>query len=158
MNRGKLAYRLDGDNIRDGLNSDLGFLITDRKENIRRISETAKLFKDSSIITLVSFISPLRSMREMARCIIGEEGFVEIYVKAELKACMDRDTKGLYKKAIDGKINNFTGISSPYEEPDCPDLILDTENNCVGDCVNMVLDYLKANDQMAVREKRYDRY
>jgi len=148
MNRGRLAYRLDGDNIRDGLNSDLGFSINDREENIRRISETAKLFKDSGMITLVSFIAPLRSMRERARCIIGDEGFVEIYVKASLETCIARDTKGLYSKAIEGEIKNFTGISSPYEEPDCPDLILDTEKDSIGDCVNMVLDYLKTKLNM----------
>lgn len=158
MNRGKHAYRLDGDNIRDGLNSDLGFLLTDRKENIRRISETAKLFKDSGMITLVSFISPLRSMREMAKGIIGEDQVVEIYVKASLKTCIDRDTKGLYQKAIDGKIKNFTGISSPYEEPDCPDLILDTQKNSVSDCVDMVFDYLEANNRIVGWEKRYERY
>jgi bifunctional enzyme CysN/CysC len=148
MNRGRLACRLDGDNIRDGLNSDLGISLSDRKENIRRISETARLFQQSGMIALVSFISPLRSMREMARCIVGEEGFVEIYVKAGLKTCAARDTKGLYKKAMDGEIQNFTGISSPYEEPDCPELILDTEKNSIGDCVDMVLGFLEANDQM----------
>lgn len=158
INRGKLAYRLDGDNIRNGLNSDLGFLITDRNENIRRISETSKLFQDSGMITLVSFISPLRSMREMAKSIIGENGFFEIYVKASLETCINRDTKGLYQKAIEGKIKNFTGISSPYEEPDCPDLILDTEKNSVSDCVNMVFDYLEANNQMLRWEMRHERY
>lgn len=148
MNRGRLAYRLDGDNIRDGLNSDLGFLIADRMENIRRISETAKLFKDSGMITLVSFISPLRSMREMAKNIIGEDDFVEIYVKADLETCINRDPKGLYKKAMDGKINNFTGISSPYEEPDCPDLVLGTKENSVNDCVDMVLEHLVSNGKI----------
>ncbi len=141
--RGKFAYRLDGDNLRDGLNSDLGFSLADRTENIRRVSETAKLFRDSGMLVLVSFISPLRSMREMAKQIIGEENFVEIYVKAQLSTCIERDTKGLYQKAIDGKIKNFTGISSPYEEPDCPDIVLDTDNNSVEECVNLVLEYLE---------------
>jgi len=147
INRGRLSYRLDGDNIRDGLNSDLGFLIDDRTENIRRISEAAKLFKDSGMITLVSFISPLRNMREMAKNIIGEEGFIEIYVRAPLETCIARDTKGLYQKAIEGKIKNFTGISSPYEEPDCPDIVLDTDAFTVGDCVSAVIDYLESNSQ-----------
>ncbi len=147
INRGRLAYRLDGDNIRDGLNSDLGFLLDDRTENIRRISEAAKLFKDSGMITLVSFISPLRNMREMAKNIIGEESFVEVYVKAPLATCIERDTKGLYQKAIEGKIKNFTGISSPYEEPDCPEIVLETDNYTVGDCVGAVLDYLEKNTQ-----------
>lgn len=145
MNRGSLAYRLDGDNIRYGLNSDLGFSIKDREENIRRISETAKLFMDSGMITLVSFITPLRSMRERARSMIGDEGFAEIYVKASLETCMARDTKGLYSKAVEGKIKDFTGISSRYEEPDCPDLVLDTENNTVSECVDKLLDYLEAH-------------
>jgi bifunctional enzyme CysN/CysC len=143
MDRGRLVCRLDGDNIRDGLNSDLGFSIYDREENIRRVSEAAKLFRDSGIITLVSFISPLRSMRERAKCIVGAAGFVEIYVKASVETCIVRDTKGLYSKALEGKIKNFTGISSRYEEPDCPDLILDTEKNSIDDCVNLVLAYLK---------------
>ncbi len=153
ITRGRLAYRLDGDNIRDGLNSDLGFLIDDRSENIRRISEAAKLFKDSGMITLVSFISPLRNMREMAKNIIGEESFIEIYVKASLATCIERDTKGLYQKAMEGKIKNFTGISSPYEEPDCPDIILDTDGYTVGDCVSTVIDYLERNPQTGWKEK-----
>ncbi|WP_245570824.1 adenylyl-sulfate kinase [Anaerovorax odorimutans] len=143
MNQGKLSFRLDGDNIRDGLNSDLGFSLIDRDENIRRVSETAKLFKESGMITLVSFISPLRSMREKAKNIIGELGFVEVYVKASFETCLARDTKGLYSKAMEGKIKNFTGVSSPYEEPDCPDLILDTEKNDIRECVEQVLFYLE---------------
>lgn len=139
----RFAYRLDGDNLREGLNSDLGFLIDDRTENIRRVSEVAKLFLDSGMITLVSFISPLRNIREMAKQIIGEENFVEIYVKAQLKTCIERDTKGLYRKAMEGKIKNFTGISSPYEEPDCPAIILDTDHQSVTDCVGCILHYLE---------------
>ena len=100
------------------------------------------------MITLVSFISPLQSMRDRARHIIGEKKFVEIYVKASIETCMERDTKGLYEKAMKGEINNFTGISSPYEEPNCPDLILDTEKNSIADCVNMMIEYLKIHFQM----------
>ncbi len=143
MNRRNLAYRLDGDNIRGGLNSNLGYFIDDRIENIRRVSEVAKLFKDCSIIALVSSISPLRSMREYAKNIIGEDSFVEIYVKTPLTTCIERDPKGLYKKAMDGTIKNFTGISAPYEEPDCPDIILETEKCSVSDAVNTILDYLE---------------
>jgi adenylylsulfate kinase (apsK) len=139
---GRLAYRLDGDNIRSGLNSDLGFTLTDRDENIRRISEVAALFKDCGIITLVSFIAPTRRMREKARNITGEVSFVEIYVKASVETCKNRDVKGLYKKAYDGKINNFTGVSSSYEEPDCPNLILDTEAMSADECVDLVLEFL----------------
>jgi len=148
MNRGLLAYRLDGDTIRDGLNSDLGFSLQDRVENIRRISEVARLFRNSGIITLVSFISPLRSMRDRAKSVVGEDEFVEIFVKASLETCISRDVKGLYSRAMTGEIKNFTGVSSPYEEPDCPDLVLDTELNSVGDCVRMVWDYLKTHGLM----------
>lgn len=158
ISRGKLAYRLDGDNLRGGLNSDLGFLIDDRTENIRRVSEVAKLFQDSGMITLVSFISPLRSIREMAKSIIGEESFVEIYVKASLQTCMERDTKGLYQNAIEGKVKNFTGISSPYEEPDCPELILETDHHSVGDCVNQILQYLEENKKKTGWGKAHDNF
>ncbi len=148
MNRGLLAYRLDGDTIRDGLNSDLGFSLQDRVENIRRISEVARLFRNSGIITLVSFISPLRSMRDRAKRVVGEDACGEIFVKASLETCISRDVKGLYSRAMTGEIKNFTGVSSPYEEPDCPDLVLDTELNSVGDCVRMVWDYLKTHGLM----------
>ena len=143
MNRGILSYRLDGDNIRDGLNSDLHFSLEDRVENIRRISEVARLFQDSGMIALVSFISPLRSMRERAKGIVGEEAFVEVYVRASLETCIARDVKGLYAKALDGRVKNFTGVSSPYEEPDCPDLVLDTQRESVGQCVRRLMDYLE---------------
>lgn len=149
MNRGVLAYRLDGDNIRDGLNSDLGFSMDDRVENIRRISEVARLFKDSGMISLVSFISPLRSMRDSARNIVGEAAFLEVYVKASLETCIARDVKGLYSKAMAGLIKDFTGISSPYEEPDCPDIVLDTEAKGVSDCVDSILDFLESRDLIA---------
>ncbi|MDO8685735.1 MAG: adenylyl-sulfate kinase [Clostridiales bacterium] len=138
----RLAYRLDGDNIRHGLNSDLGFSEQDRNENIRRISEVAALFKDAGIITLVSFISPFRAMRDFAAGRISDGMFLEIYVKAGLKTCMERDPRGLYAKASAGIISDFTGISSPYEEPENPDIILDTESLTVEESVQKVLDYL----------------
>src|SRR4051794_9915367 len=122
-----VAYRLDGDNVRHGLNSNLGFSPDDRKENIRRIAEVAKLFTDAGIITLVSFISSYASDRAQARAIHAPGDFVEIYVKASLHAAESRDPKGLYKKARAGQIAEFTGISSPYEEPQSPDLLIDTE-------------------------------
>jgi bifunctional enzyme CysN/CysC len=143
MNRGIFSYRLDGDNIRDGLNSDLHFSLTDRMENIRRISEVARLFLDSGMIALVSFISPLRSMRERAKSIIGENAFVEVYVRAPMETCIARDVKGLYAKALNGSVKNFTGVSSPYEEPDCPDLVLDTERDDLSQCVHNIIDYLE---------------
>lgn len=136
---GKLVYRLDGDNIRHGLCSDLGFSEEDRNENIRRITEVAGLFKDAGIITLVSFISPLEFMREAAREKIGKDAFVEVYVKASVEACIKRDPKGMYKKAIEGQIKDFTGISATYEVPENPDIVIDTEKLTVEECVATIL-------------------
>lgn len=140
---GKLVYRLDGDNIRYGLCSDLGFSENDRNENIRRISEVAKLFKDAGIITLVSFISPSKLMRQLAKERIGEDSFVGVYVKASLETCIKRDPKGMYQKAISGEIKNFTGISAKYEEPDNSDIIIDTEKLTVNESVMSILNYIK---------------
>jgi len=126
---------LDGDNIRLGINSDLGFSNADRDENIRRVSEIAKLFCNTGIVTLVSFISPFALMRENAKNLIGSERFIEIFVRASLETCRQRDPKGLYEK----KISNFTGIDSAYEPPVSPDLILDTEELNINDCVLLVV-------------------
>lgn len=142
IHEGKLAYRLDGDNVRRGLNADLGFDDADRDENIRRIAEVAALFKDAGIITLVSFISPFRKMRKFAREKAGSDRFVEVYVKASLKTCSERDPKGLYKKAKKGEVSDFTGISSPYEPPDQPEITLDTDLLSVEQCVKCLYDYL----------------
>lgn len=139
---GKVVYRLDGDNIRHGLCSDLGFSVEDRNENVRRIAEAAALFKDSGLIILVSCISPIKKMREFARVKAGKENFIEVYVKADIETCAKRDTKGLYKKAKRGEISNFTGISSEYEEPDKPDLIIDTTILNVKDASFRVLDII----------------
>tara|TARA_R110001606_G_C15225524_1_gene634531 strand:- start:293 stop:892 length:600 start_codon:yes stop_codon:yes gene_type:complete len=114
---GKLAYILDGDNIRMGLNKDLGFSDNDRKENIRRIAEVAKLLSDSGVIVITAFISPFREEREKAKEIVGIDNFIEVYIRTSLETCERRDPKGLYKKAREGKIPMFTGIDSPYEEP-----------------------------------------
>lgn len=124
---GYLVYLLDGDNIRQGLNADLGFSIEDRKENLRRIAQVAALFKDAGFIVITSFISPLSEAREYARRIIGENSFVEVYIKASVEACQRRDPKRLYRKVENKEIGQFTGIDSPYEEPTNPDLIIDTE-------------------------------
>ena len=140
---GKLVYRLDGDNIRHGLCSDLGFSEEDRNENIRRITEVSDLFKDAGIITLVSFISPLKSMRKLAKDKIGDDDFIEVYVKASVETCTKRDPKGMYKKAIAGQIENFTGISATYESPENPDIVIDTENLTVDESVNMILYHIK---------------
>lgn len=138
----KAVYRLDGDNVRHGLNSDLGFSKEDRNENIRRVAEVSALFKEAGIITLVSFISPYKSMRDFARKKIGKESFVEVYVKADIKICAKRDPKGLYIKAKNGEIENFTGISSPYEKPENPEIAIDTEKLSIEESVQCILKYL----------------
>lgn len=140
--RGKACYRLDGDNLRFGLNQDLGFTAEDREENIRRIGEVAALFADAGLITLASFISPYRAGREAARQAAGAENFKEIYVKADVETCAGRDPKGLYAKAKKGEIENFTGISAPYEEPENPELIVDTESLSLKESVELVLDLI----------------
>lgn len=124
--RGFLCRILDGDNIRSGINNNLGFSPADRMENIRRIAEVARLFIDSGIITIAAFISPDNQMREMAARIIGEDDFLEVFVNTPLAVCEQRDVKGLYAKARRGEIKEFTGISSPFEEPEHPALRLDT--------------------------------
>lgn len=156
LERGRAVYRLDGDNIRHGLNSDLGFSPEDRNENIRRIAEVAALFKDAGLITLVSFISPYRKTREFARERAGDGYFKEVYVKADVETCAKRDPKGLYEKAMKGEIENFTGISAPYEEPENPELILDTTKLSVEECVIKVLGIIEddsALDEVAVSEE-----
>lgn len=136
---GKAAYLLDGDNIRCGINSDLGFTDEDRNENIRRISEIAALFRDAGMITLVSFISPFRAMREFARERAGEGNFIEVYVSTDFETCMERDPKGLYKK----NISNFTGKDSGYEAPQNPELVLDTVANDVTACAQFVMNKIR---------------
>ncbi|MGB8603421.1 MAG: adenylyl-sulfate kinase, partial [Rhizomicrobium sp.] len=121
---GRHTYVLDGDNIRHGLNRDLGFTNADRVENIRRVAETAKLFVDAGIIVLVSFISPFRSERRLAREMMGTDEFIEVFVDTPIETCIKRDPKGLYKKALAGAIKNFTGIDSPYEAPENPEIAL----------------------------------
>jgi adenylylsulfate kinase len=138
----KFVYVLDGDNIRNGLNSDLGFSEDDRNENIRRIAELATLLKDASIITIVAFISPFRKMREFARMRAGKENFLEIYVKATLQTCIKRDPKGLYKKAINNEIPDFTGITSAYEEPSNPDLVIDTEKLNIKESTDLLTEFV----------------
>ncbi|MFP4549038.1 MAG: adenylyl-sulfate kinase [Fidelibacterota bacterium] len=139
------TYILDGDNVRHGLNSDLDFSKADRQENIRRIGEVAKLFMDSGMITLTSFISPFRKDRQQVRDILPAGKFVEVYVKAPLDVCESRDPKGLYKKARAGKIQNFTGIGSPYEEPENPEITVDTFKHSVDQNVDEIVSYLLAN-------------
>lgn len=136
---GKAVYRLDGDNLRHGLNSDLGFSEKDRFENIRRAAEVCALFVDAGLIVLASFISPLASMRSLARVKTGDS-FIEVYVKADVETCYKRDPKGLYKKARAGEIPDFTGVTAPYEVPRSPDLVLDTERYSIEDCARILAD------------------
>jgi adenylyl-sulfate kinase len=139
ISRGRLAYRLDGDNIRHGLNSDLGFSEEDREENIRRIATVAALFADTGLITLVSVIAPFQRMRNFARKTAAKHHFYEIYVKASLDICVERDPKGLYRKALNGEIKNFTGISAPYEAPENPEILLDTDYKTPSESAHIVL-------------------
>lgn len=141
---GVKSYVLDGDNIRTGLNKDLGFSDDDRKENIRRIAEVAKLFSDSGTLTITAFISPFIQEREKAKEIIGADNFIEVYVNASLEICEKRDVKGLYKKARAGEIKNFTGIDSIYEEPIRPDLIVDSGKSTIHTCVSKILFILES--------------
>tara|TARA_B100000214_G_scaffold151845_1_gene108722 strand:+ start:5035 stop:5646 length:612 start_codon:yes stop_codon:yes gene_type:complete len=142
---GLQTYILDGDNVRMGLNKDLGFSAEDRTENIRRITEVAKLFADSGSIILTAFISPYREDRDKAREIISNDDFIEIFVSADLSVCEDRDPKGLYKKARSGEIKGFTGIDAPYEAPLNPELILETDKNNIEESAQIVVDYLIEN-------------
>lgn len=136
------TYTLDGDNVRSGLNSDLGFTKEDRTENLRRVAEVAKLFLDAGTVVLAASITPLETDREMIRKIVGREHLVEIYVNTSLKACEERDVKGLYEKARTGEIPEFTGISSPYEIPKQPDITIDTENEMIDESVQKVLHHV----------------
>ncbi len=137
------TYVFDGDNVRHGLCGDLGFTVEDRTENIRRIGEMAKLFVDAGVISLTAFISPIKEDRDRARGLFPHGDFIEVYIKCSLEACEERDVKGLYKRARNGEIPNFTGISSPYEPPENPEITIDTENRSVEECVEQMLDALE---------------
>lgn len=141
--RGCRTFVFDGDNVRHGLCSDLGFSVADRSENIRRIGEMAKLFVEAGVIALTAFISPLRADRQRVRELMGPGNFIEIYVKCPLEVCETRDVKGMYQKARAGLIKEFTGISSPYEEPANPDLIVDTAEETLTESVNKVVALLR---------------
>jgi adenylylsulfate kinase len=145
---GHRTINLDGDHMRHGLCSDLGFSIQDRHENIRRIGEVCKLFVDGGVIVLAAFISPLREDREKIRGLVPADDFIEIYCSASLEVCEERDTKGLYKKARSGEIANFTGISSPYEAPTHPQLVIDTSIASLEDCAKVVLNYLQSQGKL----------
>ncbi|MBS3963048.1 MAG: adenylyl-sulfate kinase [Methylomonas sp.] len=140
--QGCRTFVLDGDNVRHGLCSDLGFTDADRQENIRRVAEVAKLMLEAGIITLTAFISPFRAERAMARRLVPHGDFIEIHCACDLAICEQRDVKGLYQKARQGQISHFTGISSPYEPPEAPELRIDTGCQSLDDCVELVVDLL----------------
>lgn len=137
------TFVFDGDNVRHGLCGDLSFSVADRTENIRRVGEMVKLFLDAGVISLTAFISPLRSDRRRVRQLVGEGDFIEVYCRCSLDVCEARDVKGLYKKARAGEIKEFTGISSSYEEPENPELVLDTDKHTLDECVDQLIDYLR---------------
>lgn len=148
---GKLSYRLDGDNVRLGINKNLGFSEEDRKENIRRIGEIAKLFGDAGVLSLSSFISPYKVDRDEVRALHEQTGleFIEVFVDCSLAVAEERDPKGLYKKARAGEIKNFTGIDDPYEAPSNPEIHLSTDTMTLDEEVQIILDHLLANDFIA---------
>ena len=151
--RGLLCRILDGDNIRSGINNNLGFTADDRRENIRRIAEVGKLFVDTGIITLAAFISPDNEMRRMASDIIGADSFLEVYVSTPLEECERRDVKGLYAKARRGEIKNFTGISAPFEAPTSPALDLDTSKLSLQESVERLLDLIIPKVSLSAQQK-----
>lgn len=142
---GHHTYLLDGDNVRHGLNKDLGFSDDDRVENIRRIGEVSKLFCDAGLLVLSAFISPFGADRDMVRALVDDNEFVEVFMDTPLEECERRDPKGLYKKARSGEIRNFTGIDSVYERPEAPEVILNTAEQSVEEAVNCLVDYLETH-------------
>ncbi|MGK7346764.1 MAG: adenylyl-sulfate kinase [Candidatus Nitrospinota bacterium M3_3B_026] len=147
------TFVMDGDNVRHGLCSDLGFTAEDRHENLRRIGEGAKLFLEAGVLTFASFISPYRSDRERVRSMVPHGEFFEVYCRCPLEVCEKRDVKGLYKRARAGEISEFTGISSPYEEPLKPELVLDTDKLTVDECADMVVELLRSRSILGAKLK-----
>ncbi len=151
--RGHLTYVLDGDNVRHGLNKNLGFSPEDRAENIRRIGEVSKLFVDAGVIVMTAFISPYRADRAHARALIQDGRFVEVFVHCVLEVCEERDTKGLYKRARAGEIKEFTGISAPYEPPIHPEVTLNTDTQNITECTQLVIDFLEQKKMVPMEVK-----
>lgn len=154
---GKMTVLLDGDNVRHGLNSNLGFSAEDREENIRRIGEVAKLFAESGVITLTSFISPYRADRERVRSRMATGDFLEVYMRIPIEICEERDPKGLYKAARAGKIKQFTGIDDPYEEPNAPEIVLDAKDESgkmasAEDMAAQIVQYLETKGYLSYKE------
>jgi adenylylsulfate kinase len=152
--RGHISHVIDGDVIRNGLNKGLGFSYEDRYENLRRVAEVAKLFTHCGVIAVVSFISPTNSIRKMAKDIIGPDDFHEVFINAPLEICERRDTKGLYKQAREGKLSDFTGIDSPFEPPENPDLVIDTGTHSIEECLQKLLAYVlpRVNYKNSIKE------
>lgn len=146
---GAHSYLLDGDNVRHGINKDLTFTDEDRIENVRRIGEISKLFVDSGLLVLTAFISPFRADRALVRKLVGEGEFIEVFIDTPIEICEQRDPKGLYKKARQGEIKHFTGIDSPYELPEAPEVVVKTSELTIEECANVVVDYLKANQYLS---------
>ncbi|MGG1688265.1 adenylyl-sulfate kinase [Pseudalkalibacillus sp. NRS-1564] len=144
------TYRLDGDNVRHGLNADLGFSDADRIENMRRIGEVSRLFVDAGLMTLAAFISPFQQERDKIRGLFRDKEFIEIYVKASVETCENRDPKGLYAKARKGEIRQFTGIDAPYEAPVSPELTIDTETETIEEAVQLIKSFLVKNGYLNV--------
>ena len=142
IQRGRQAYRLDGDNIRHGLNKDLGFTDADRVENIRRVGEVAKLMTDAGLIVITAFISPFQAERDMVRAMLPEGEFLEIFIDTPLKVAEGRDVKGLYKKARAGQLKNFTGIDSPYEAPESPEIRIDTTSMTAEEAADRIVEHV----------------
>jgi len=140
------TFVLDGDNVRHGLNKDLGFSVEDRKENLRRVGEVAKLLVEAGILTVAAFISPFRSDRSLIRKLFQEGEFLEVYLRCDLSVCESRDPKGLYKKARRGEIEEFTGISAPYEEPDEPEIVIETDRLSIGESVDVIIKVLREKE------------
>ena len=160
---GYLSYLLDGDNIRIGLNKDLGFSDDDRKENIRRISEVSRLMLDAGLIVITAFISPFEEERELAKSLVKEENYFLVHVNCSVEKCEERDVKGLYKKARAGEIKNFTGIDSPYEIPNKPNLIVDTEKESVSESVDKIFSAISNKissslNTLRIRNKQYPQH
>jgi adenylylsulfate kinase len=141
--KGCSSYVLDGDNIRHGLNKNLGFSPEDRKENIRRIGEVARLFADAGVIAITAFISPYREDRAQARALNRQGGFIEVYCKCSVKECEKRDAKGLWQKARKGEVKEFTGVSAPYEEPEAPEIVIETDKCGLEECAQHIIGYLE---------------
>ncbi|MBI4850095.1 MAG: adenylyl-sulfate kinase [Nitrospirae bacterium] len=144
------TYVLDGDNMRHGLNRDLGFSKEDRQENIRRIAEVAKLFVDAGIITICAFVSPFKEDRETARSLVEANEFIEVFVNCPVTVCIERDPKSLYKKALSGQIKSFTGVNDPYEVPDCPDIVVETNKLTLSETVDTIVKHL--NDKGLIED------